>query len=69
MKLKELKTILYSKTGDYQWAIVYDWAKNIDLATGCSIEYAIEHYGECEVKRIRSCYEADKGQDYLVIII
>lgn len=69
MKLKELKSILYSQTGSFQWAIVYDWAKNIDLEKGCSIEYAIEHYGECEVKKIQSCYESDEGQDYLVITI
>ena len=69
MKLKDLKLCLYSPTGEIQRAIVYDYNQNKDLEQGCSVEYAISHYGEYEVKRISSCYEYISGQDYLVITI
>lgn len=69
MKLKDLKPILHSKTGAIQWAIVYDYDKHEDLEYGCSVEYAMIHYGECEVKRISSCYNFENGFDYLVITI
>ena len=69
MKLKDLKPILYSETGAIQWAIVYDYEKNEDLEYGCSIEFAICHYGEYEVKRISSCYNYEKEDHYLVITI
>lgn len=66
MKLKELQPVLRSQTGQLQWCIVYDWEYNEDVARG-SVEYAIEHYGDSEVRRIYSCYE--DGQDYIVIEI
>lgn len=65
MKLRELKPVLRSETGNLQSCIVYDWNKSTDIAHGCSVEYAINNYGESEVRRIYSCYE--NGQDYIVI--
>ena len=69
MRLKDLKPILYSTVGAIQWAIVYDYERNEDIEHGCSIEYAITHYEEYEVKRITSYYEVSTGNDYLVITI
>jgi hypothetical protein len=54
MKLKELKSILYSTHGYVQFAIVYDIEKNTDIENGCSIEYAIKNHGEKEVKHIQA---------------
>ena len=58
MKLHELSSIIYSKTGDIQFVIIYDYETNTDLETNCSFEYAREHYGDREVKRI-SAYKDD----------
>ena len=71
MKLKDLKSILYSDTGAIQWAIVYDHNKNEDLEKHCSIEFAVAHYGEYEVKRISACLDDSEGftQRCLVITI
>jgi hypothetical protein len=69
MKLKELQSILCSKRGDLQLAIIYDVATGQDLRYGCSIEYAIKDYGEHEVQRISSWYAKDERRDYLVIDI
>lgn len=69
MKLKDLKPILYSTTGGIQWAVVYDLEKNEDIERCCSVEFAIAHYGECEVKRINSYYNCENGNDYIVITI
>jgi hypothetical protein len=52
MKLKDLKPVLYSLCGDVQFAIVYDWEENRDLENGCSVEYAIDKYGDRPVRRI-----------------
>lgn len=52
MKLKELKQILYSRRDYIQSTIVYNSETNEDVENGCSIEYAIKHYGEKEVKHI-----------------
>lgn len=52
MKLRDLDSIIYSKTGDIQFVIVYDYETNTDLETDCSFEYAREHYGDRVVKRI-----------------
>jgi hypothetical protein len=52
MKLKELKSILYSNVGDVIFASVYDYEKNVEIDRGASIEYIIENHGEKEVKRI-----------------
>ena len=65
MKLKDLKDILWSHRGQMQWCILYDWEKKEDIINNCSVEYAIEHYGEREVKRICSCFEDER--DNLVI--
>ena len=65
MKLKDLKPVLRSTTGHIQWCIVYDWNNNRNLENGCSIEYAIEHYGGYIVRKIYSHYV--NSQDYLVV--
>lgn len=52
MKIKELKSIIYSKIGDIQFVIIYDLATNTDIENGCSMEYAVCHYGDKEVKRV-----------------
>ena len=67
MKLKELKPIIYSRTGDMQICIVYDIKNNVDLKYGCSAEYAYEHYGDREIVRIQSVFE--NGKAYLVFSI
>lgn len=54
MKLKELKSILYSNRGCIQHCIVYDSSKDMDVEDGCTVEYAIEHYGDREVKHIEA---------------
>lgn len=64
MKLKDLKDVLWSRTGKIQWCILYNWKHHTDV-TQCSVEHAIEYYGDFSVRRIYSCYE--DGQDYLVI--
>lgn len=65
MKLKDLKDILWSQTGQIQWCVVYDWANDKDISPQCSVEYAVVHYGELSVRKIMSCCQC--GQDYLVI--
>lgn len=62
MKLKELKSILFSTRGNIQFAIVYDREKCDDIDKG-SIEYIVEQYKEKEVKHIEA-YE-----DNLIITI
>lgn len=52
MKLKELQSILYSRRGEIQFAIVYEYETNTDIENGCSVEYAVEHHGDREVKQI-----------------
>ena len=54
MKLKELKSILYSSRGSVQFAIVYDSKTNTDIENGCSIDYAVEKHGDKEVKHIEA---------------
>lgn len=54
MKLKELKSILYSSRGSVQFAIVYDSETNTDLVNGCSIDYAVQTFGDKEVKHIEA---------------
>lgn len=54
MKLNTLKPILFSSRGNIQFAIVYDSNKHADVENGCSIEYAVKNYGECEVKHIEA---------------
>lgn len=54
MKVGDLKGIAYSSTGNIQFATVYDIDSDADLESGCSVEYAIKHYGDMEVKRIQA---------------
>ena len=54
MKLKELKSVLYSHMGNIQWAIVWDTKTAQDIANGCSVDYAVAHYGECELVQIQA---------------
>lgn len=54
MLVKELKGIAYSTHGDICSCIVYDPKIGKDLDKGCSIEYAINTYGECELTRIEA---------------
>ena len=65
MKLKDLSHVAYSLNGDIQSCIVYDFNENIYLETGCSIEYAIKHYGGRDLNRIASLYE--DGCSYLLL--
>ena len=52
MKLKELKSVLYSNRGSVQFAIVYDSKTNTDIENGCSIDYAVKTHGDKDVVRI-----------------
>jgi hypothetical protein len=52
MKLKDLAPVLRSSTGAMQEAVVYDLDSNQDLASGCSVDYAVKHYGDMELDRI-----------------
>ena len=52
MKVKDLGAIRWSVTGDIQHAILYDTHANADIGAGCSMEYAIKHYGEWSIDRI-----------------
>ena len=54
MKLRDLKNILYSTTGNVQFAIVYDPDTHTDLENGCSIDYAVKTYGDKEIERIEA---------------
>lgn len=54
MKLKDLKSVLYSNRGNIQFAIVYDSRTNADIESGCSIDYAVEQHGEKELIRIEA---------------
>lgn len=54
MRLSELSGILRSTRGDIQLAVVYDGEKNYDLEDGCSVEYAIKHYGDKELKQLQA---------------
>lgn len=52
MKLRDLKSVLYSDRGCIQFAIVYDHERHADIAAGCSVEYAVKEFGDKEVKQI-----------------
>ena len=54
MLLKDLKSVLCSRTGSIQFAIVYDSKTNTDIENGCSVEYAVKTHGEREVIRIEA---------------
>lgn len=53
MKLKELKSVLYSNRGYIQHAILYDSKTNMDIATG-TIDKIVKDYGEKEINRIEA---------------
>lgn len=52
MKLKDLADIIYSTRDFVVFAVVYDTTTRKDILSGCTVECAIEKYGEREVKRI-----------------
>ena len=52
MRLKDLAPVLRSFRGYIQMAIIYDVEDDIDIETGCSVEYAIANYGERIVEHI-----------------
>lgn len=54
MRLSELSGILRSTRGDIQLAVVYDVEKCYDLENSCSVEYAIKHYGDKELKQLQA---------------
>lgn len=56
MKLKDLKGIIYSNRDGVEIVIVYSTNTFKDIENGCSIEYAIEQYGDYDVKRITHDY-------------
>lgn len=60
MKLKELRSILYSSRGGVQMAVLYNRTHNKDIDSG-SVEYIAGHYPEIEVDQI-SAFE-----DYIII--
>lgn len=53
MKLKELKTILYSSRDNVQFAVIYDSKTNVDIAEG-AIDNIVSDHGEKEVIRIEA---------------
>lgn len=52
MKLKELKSILYSTHGGIQWATLWSTTTGEDIINGCSVDYAVKNYPEALVVRI-----------------
>lgn len=54
MKLKDLKSVLYSNRGYTQYAIIFDSKTSTDIENGCTIDYAVQTHGEKEVKRIEA---------------
>lgn len=54
IKLKDLKDVLYSTTGNIQRAVVWDMTNNKDIMDGCSIDYAVKEYGEYPLRHIEA---------------
>ncbi len=52
MKIKDLAPIMSSTRGNVVFTTIYDTTTQIDLCSGASIEYAIEKYGEKEIKKM-----------------
>ena len=50
--LKDYADIIYSTRDFVVFVIIYDATTKKDVLSDCTIEYAIEKYGEREVKRI-----------------
>lgn len=63
MKLKDLTDIIYSTRNNITFVTIYSRNEGKDILSDSTIEYAIEEYGEREVKRI---YPEDNT---LIIII
>ena len=51
-KLKDYADVIYSTRDFMVFVIIYDTATRKDVLFNCTIECAIEEYGEREVKRI-----------------
>ena len=58
MKVADLKDVLKSERGSIQLAVVYDCSKSRDVENGCSVDYAVEAYGDRDLFRIEA--EGDK---------
>ena len=54
MKIKDLKSVLYSSTGSIQFAVLYDSELNKDIVQGSSIDYIVHNYGEKDLKHIQA---------------
>ena len=67
MKLEALKDILKSPRGSIQSCIVYERETDLDLAYGCSVEYAVKTYGDRIVKNITSLLE--NGEVFTLITV
>ena len=52
MKIKDLASVMSSTRGNVVFTTIYDTTTQIDLCSGASIEYAIEKYGEKEIKKM-----------------
>ena len=54
MKIKDLKSVLYSTTGSIQFAILYDSESNKDIVQGSSVDYIVHNYGDKELRHIQA---------------
>lgn len=52
MKFVDLSAVRFSYQWDIQHCIVWEQETDKDLVNGCSVEYAIEHFANMEIKRI-----------------
>ena len=62
MKIKDLAPIMSSKRGNVVFTTIYDTTTQIDLCSGASIEYAIEKYGEKEIKKMYPISYCNHGE-------
>ena len=62
MKIKDLASIMFSTRRDVVFTIVYDTTIQTDLCSGASIEYAIEKYGEKEIKKMYPISYCNHGE-------
>lgn len=58
MKIKDLASVLYSTTGNIQWAVLWDSTDCKDVVDDCSVDYIVKNYGESEITHI----EAEGGK-------
>lgn len=67
MRLSDLKDILVSPFASIQKVILFNLSRERgeepELENGCSVEYAVENYGNLELKRIEAY------NDYLVLYV